>query len=233
MRAPRTLRTALVATGVTVALGASAAGAFAQPAAASEGGAPTAHTVGHGTAGRVHVKTVKLADKVSRAKVYRTGKHRYEAEIWAKGLKYGTLTAKGRTVHADPNGLHIALHPNGKVTSWVERARPKPKPAVQRVLVASAPLADDTSTVNLYKITAHHYEADIYVGATKIGTLVAKGHAAHGENNGLHILLRPDGQLSSWTDQTPTPQPEDNDQPTPATPTTPDTPSPTTDATTT
>lgn len=205
MRAPRTLRIALVATGVTVALGASAAGALAQPPVASERVARAAHTVGHGTAGRIHVKTVKLADKVSRAKVYRTGKHRYDAEIWAKGLKYGTLTTKGRTVHADHNGLHIALHPNGKVTSWVERARPKPKPAVQRVLVASAPLADDTSTVKLYKITAHHYEADIYAGGTRTGILVAKGHAAHDEMNGLHIVLRPDGRLSSWTDQPPAP----------------------------
>ena len=144
MRAPRTLRTALVTAGVTAALGVPATGAFAQPAPASERAASAADASGHCKTKRVHVRTVKLADKVSRAKVFKTGKHRYEAEIWAKGLKYGTMTAKGRAAHAEHNGLHITLGANGKVTSWAERAKPQPKPVVKRVLLASATLADGT-----------------------------------------------------------------------------------------
>ncbi|MFF4255040.1 hypothetical protein ACFY1L_27910 [Streptomyces sp. NPDC001663] len=227
MRAPRTLRTALVAAGVTAALGVSAAGAFAQPAPEARTVASASHANGHcQKTNRVYVKTVKLADRVSKAKVFKTGKHRYEAEIWAKGLKYGTMTAKHRTAHANHNGLHIALHPNGKVTSWVERA--KPKPVVKRVLVSTAPLADGSSTAKLYRISANHYEADIYAHGTKLDTLVANGRAAYGENNGLHVTLQPDGRLSSWVDDTPapdpTPQPDETDTPAPLAPATPDTP---------
>ncbi|MFF4505213.1 hypothetical protein [Streptomyces sp. NPDC001401] len=224
MRASRTLRTALVAAGVTAALGVSATGAFAQSAPATKTAASAAHTSGHCKTKRVHVKTVKLADKVSRAKVFKTGKHRYEAEIWGKGLKYGTMAAQGRTAHADHNGLHVALHPNGKVTSWVERAKTRPKPVVKRVLLASAPLADGTSTANIYKVTAHHYEADVYADGTRIDTLVANGRTAYGRLNGLHVALQPDGQLSSWVDQGPTPQPDHTQQPAPIAPVTPDTP---------
>ncbi|POX51315.1 hypothetical protein C3489_20245 [Streptomyces sp. Ru71] len=212
MRAPRTLRTALVAAGVTAALGASAAGAFAAPPApAAQAAAPAAPAHSPHPAERVYVKTVKLADKVSLAKVFRTGKHRYEAEIWAKGVKYGTLVAHGKPAHGRSNGLHVTLRPNGTVTSWVERA--KPKPVVKRVLVASAPLADGVSTARIYKVTAHHHEADIYAHGVRMGTLVADGRAAYGEHNGLHIVLRPDGRIGSWLDRTPAPAPQPDDDP--------------------
>lgn len=151
------------------------------------------------------MKSVKLADKVSKAKVYKTGKHRYEADIWAKGVKSGTLHANGKPAHARNNGLHVTLHPSGKVTSWAERA--KPKPVVKHVLVATAPLADGTSTAKIYKLTAGPYRADVFAGGTKTDTLDADGRAAHGEYNGLHVALQPDGRLSSWVDQTPTPDP--------------------------
>jgi len=226
MRAPRTLRTALVAAGVTAALGASATGAFAHSAPAAKTAASATHASGHCKTGRVYVKTVKLADKVSRAKVFKTGKHRYEAEIWGKGLKYGTMAAKGRTAHAEHNRLHMALHPDGTITSWVERAKPQPKPLVKRSLIASAPLADGTSTAKIYKVTANHYEADIYADGVRFDALVADSRAAYGENNGLHVVLRPDGQLSSWVDQAPSPapQPDDSGRPAPTAPATPATP---------
>jgi hypothetical protein len=200
MRSSRTLRTALVAAGVTAALGVSAAGAIALPASQTGKAAPAAHaTDAPSKTERVHVKTVRLADKVSTAKVYTTGKYRYEAEIWAKGVKYATLYTNGKAAppaHAENNGLHVTLHPNGKVTSSVERA--EPKPVAKRVLIADATLADGTSTAKVYKLAAGHYEADIFAGATKIDTLVAEGHTAHGQNNGLHVALQPDGQLASW-----------------------------------
>lgn len=197
MRAPRTLRTALIATGVTAALGVSAAGALAVDAPST----PAARTVTQQPeAKRVYVKTVKLADKVSRAKVYKTGKNRYEAELWAKGSRYGALYSQGRPAYAQNNGLHITLHPNGKVTSWVQEAKPKPKPVTKRVLVATPTLADGSTKAKLYKLTDDHYEADLYADTTHLDTLVANGHAAHGENNGLHVSLQPDGELRSWLD---------------------------------
>lgn len=201
MRAPRTLRTTLFAAGLTAALGISAAGAFAVDGHATASGSSTAH---HSKAKRVHVTTVKLADHVSRAKVYKTGKDRYEAEIWAKDLRYGALYTQGRAAYAQNNGLHITLHPDGKVTSWVERAKPEPKPVVNRVLVDTVTLADGTTTAKLYRVTADHYEADILADGVRLDTLVVDGHrAAHGETNGLRVALQPDGRLTSWVDATP------------------------------
>ena len=110
MRALRTLRTSLVATGATAVLAASASGAFA---AVAPEAAPVAHAATHCKDKRVLVKTVRLADGVSVAKVHKTGKHRFEAEIWAKGQKYGTLVSKGEPVHGRNNGLHVTLYPNG------------------------------------------------------------------------------------------------------------------------
>ncbi|KUN05901.1 hypothetical protein AQI95_13205 [Streptomyces yokosukanensis] len=211
MRALRTLRTTLVAAGATAVLATSAAGAFA---AAAPEAAPVAHASAHHCKDkRVLVKTVRLADKVSVAKVYKTGKHRFEADIWAKGEKYGTLFTKGKTVHGQSNGLHVTLHPDGKVTSWVERGKPKHKhehkhqPVAKRILVSVTTLADDVSTGKVYKLGAHHYEADIYAHGTKLDTLVAKNRAAYGQNNGLHVALQPDGRLTSWVDDDPRPEP--------------------------
>ncbi|MBC2908146.1 hypothetical protein [Streptomyces cupreus] len=45
-------------------------------------------------------------------------------------------------------------------------------------------------------------------------TLVAKGHPAFGQNNGLHVTLQPDGSLTSWIDESPAPP----DQPQPDVP---------------
>ncbi|MDC0769857.1 hypothetical protein [Streptomyces sp. HD] len=225
MRAPRTLRTALVATGVTAALGVSAVGAFAAdtPAKAPVKSVGQVGQAGkaahHSKAERVHVKTVKLADKVSRAKLYRTGEDRYEAEIWVKGRKYGALYTDGRAAaRAQNNGLHVTLHPNGKVTSWIERAKPKPqpKPVVKRLLVATPTLADGVTTAKVYRLATHHYEADIFADGVRLDTLVANGRAAYGENNGLKVVLKPDGQLISGFDETTdpatTPSPGTDDQ---------------------
>ncbi|MFC8244310.1 hypothetical protein [Streptomyces chartreusis] len=191
MRASRTLRTALVAAGVTTALGISAAGAFAAPAHIPS-------TSQHTNAKRVYVTTVKLADEAGRAKVYKTGKDRYEAEIWAEGAKYGTLYTQGMPTHAQHNGLHVTLRPDGRVSSWVERA--EPEPADERVLIGTSTLADGSTTARIYRLTADHYEADVHAGGKRLVTLVADGRAAYGENDGLHVALHPDGRLASWGD---------------------------------
>jgi hypothetical protein len=192
MRAPRTLRTALVAAGVTTALGVSAAGAFALDVPADRSGASATD---RSKAERVHVRTVELADRLSRAQVHKTGEDRYEAEIWAGDQRYGALYTQGRAAYAQHNGLHITLHPDGEVTSWVERAKPKPEPVVNRVLVDMVTLADGATTAKLYRVTADHHEAEFLADGVRLDTLVADGHrAAHGENNGLYVALQPDGR---------------------------------------
>lgn len=201
MRAPRPLRTALVAASVTAcvtaALGVSATGAFAvDPARATTGTSAGPQP----EAKRVHVRTVNLADDVSRAKVYKAGEDRYEAELWAEGRRYGALYTQGMAANAQNNGLHITLHPDGEVTSWVERAKPKPKAVVNRVLVGTPTLADGSTTAKLYRVAADHYEAEVLADGIRLDTLVADGRAAQGEHNGLHVALQPDGRLTSWVD---------------------------------
>ncbi|MFB7509850.1 hypothetical protein [Streptomyces broussonetiae] len=73
-------------------------------------------------------------------------------------------------------------------------------------------VADDTSTAKVYKIGPTHYEADIYAHGHKLDTLTAKGHTAHGENNGLHVTLH----VTSCVEDAPQPQPGTGDaKPTP------------------
>jgi hypothetical protein len=160
----------------------------------------TPHTVE-----RVHMKTVRLADQVSRAEVYRTGKHHYEADIRAEGGTYGTLRTDGRAAHAQSGGLRVTLHPDGGVTSRVERARPEPRPVAKRLLVATPTLADGVTTAKVYRLSADYCEADILANGVRLVALVADGHAARSVHNGLHLALQPDGRPTSRVDEDATP----------------------------
>ncbi|MEJ8643283.1 hypothetical protein WKI68_21635 [Streptomyces sp. MS1.HAVA.3] len=85
----------------------------------------------------------------------------------------------------------------------------KPTPGV-RAYVTTVKLADG-SVAKVYKIADNHFEADIFAGSTKPATLVSKGgDAAYGQSNGLHVVLQPNGTVSSWVEggQKPKPEPE-------------------------
>ncbi|GAA3136005.1 hypothetical protein ACFQ0X_02185 [Streptomyces rectiviolaceus] len=239
---PRALRTSIVtATAATAITLGAASGALAatQPThtAATVEAAAHAKSKSKSKTKRVYVKTVKLASKGHTAKVYKLGKGKYQADILFKGKKVGVLNAFGKTALANLNGLHIKLTPRGTVTSWADRAKPAPKPTPKpkpkpkpgkRELVRIDTLVDG-SMAKVYKLSTNHWQADIYggsVGSAGIGTLDANGRSASGENNGLHVVLSPDGKLSSWADQakedpapapdpTPTPDPEPTPDPDP------------------
>ncbi|MGW8331303.1 hypothetical protein ACWGLE_25805 [Streptomyces sp. NPDC055897] len=68
-----------------------------------------------------------------------------------------------------------------------------------RSFVKSVKLADG-SVAKVYKLGQNHYEAEIWANGSKLDTLVAKGASAVGQNNGLHVVLDPDGTFSSWVD---------------------------------
>ncbi|MFE9481798.1 hypothetical protein ACFYNM_24715 [Streptomyces spororaveus] len=75
----------------------------------------------------------------------------------------------------------------------------EPAPGV-RAYVTTVKLADG-SVAKVHKVGANHFEADIYAGSTKLDTLVSKGAAAsYGQNNGLHVVLRPNGTVTTWMD---------------------------------
>ncbi|MEU2548169.1 hypothetical protein ABZ618_22475 [Streptomyces roseolus] len=82
---------------------------------------------------------------------------------------------------------------------------------------SSWPLADG-STARVRQTGEGSYRADV-VGrdGVLIGTLTSTGgRPAYGENNGLHLVLRPDGSVSSWREDVPAPVPTPKPRPEPA-----------------
>ncbi|MFJ3612577.1 hypothetical protein [Streptomyces hydrogenans] len=83
--------------------------------------------------------------------------------------------------------------------------------------VSSWPLADG-STAQVRQTGEGSYSADI-VGrdGVLIGSLTSTGgQPGYGENNGLHIVLQPDGTVSSWREDVPAPVPTPEPAPKPA-----------------
>ncbi|MFE6227178.1 hypothetical protein [Streptomyces sp. NPDC057854] len=81
-------------------------------------------------------------------------------------------------------------------------------PAGQAVFWRNVDLADG-SLAKVYQDGPGRFSADVYGGGQLLGTLRSTdGKPAYGENNGLHIVLRPDGTVRSWLDRVPAPQPD-------------------------
>ncbi|MEU7029308.1 hypothetical protein AB0A60_21815 [Streptomyces sp. NPDC046275] len=87
-------------------------------------------------------------------------------------------------------------------------------PVVGRVFLQSYRLADG-SVARVYLTTPTDYQAEIWAGGTLLDTLRTSGQPAYGQNNGLHVVLQPDGTVSSWMDQVPTPKPDPKPTPKP------------------
>ncbi|MCX4527077.1 MULTISPECIES: hypothetical protein [unclassified Streptomyces] len=86
-------------------------------------------------------------------------------------------------------------------------AKPTKPTKPVRAFVATVKLADG-SVAKVYKIGDRHFEADILAGSTKLDTLVSRGGAAaYGQNNGLHVVLQPDGTVRSWMEGGEKPKP--------------------------
>ncbi|MCX5145407.1 MULTISPECIES: hypothetical protein [unclassified Streptomyces] len=114
-------RTLVRAAAVTVCagtlLGLPAAAALAEGVPA----ASAAHSAG---APRTLLKTLGLADGVSKANVYRIAEGGFQADILAAdGAKAATLTSSDGSAGFGGSGpLHVALRPDGRLSSWVGAA---------------------------------------------------------------------------------------------------------------
>ncbi|MGR4881418.1 hypothetical protein ACIPUC_18700 [Streptomyces sp. LARHCF249] len=99
--------------------------------------------------------------------------------------------------------------PPAKPTEPAKPTAPPVKPtAGVRAYLTTVKLADG-SVAKVYKIGPNHFEADVFAGSTKLDTLVSKGAAAaYGQNNGLHVVLQPNGTVTSWTDGGEQPKPQ-------------------------
>lgn len=113
-------------------------------------------------------------------------------------LRSAAVVVGAATALAVPVGSAFAYSPAGSTTG--------PAASV-RAYVTTVKLADG-SVAKVYKIGEGHFEADILAGSTKLDRLVSKGEAAtYGQNDGLHVVLRPNGTVTSWTDGTAKPKP--------------------------
>ncbi|MFJ3881409.1 hypothetical protein ACIPW5_28665 [Streptomyces sp. NPDC090077] len=78
--------------------------------------------------------------------------------------------------------------------------KPAGKPWKGRVYVTTVKLADG-SVAKVYKAGDGRFEADVLARGTKLDTLVSRnGEPAYGQHNGLHVVLRPDGTVTSWVE---------------------------------
>ncbi|WP_338495338.1 hypothetical protein [Streptomyces sp. SJL17-4] len=92
---------------------------------------------------------------------------------------------------------------------------PTPTSSDESVLWRNVDLADG-SLAKVYKDGPDRFSAEIYAGGSLIDTLVSTdGQPAYGQNNGLHVVLRPDGTVRSWVETTPKPAPKPEPKPTP------------------
>ncbi|MFE5627750.1 hypothetical protein ACFQ8S_37505 [Streptomyces virginiae] len=77
--------------------------------------------------------------------------------------------------------------------------------APARAFVTAVKLADG-SVAKVHRVGRSHFEADIYAAGAKLDTLVSRGSAAaYGQSNGLHVVLQPNGTVTSWLDGAPKP----------------------------
>lgn len=121
-------------------------------------------------------------------------------------LRTAAVVAGAAAVLALPVGSAFADSPTPPVRPSVQPSA-KPTPGV-RAYITTVKLADG-SVAKVYKIAANHFEADIFSGSTKLDTLVGKGGAAsYGQNNGLHVVLQPNGTVTSWMEGADKPKPK-------------------------
>ncbi|WP_284575638.1 hypothetical protein [Streptomyces sp. 2P-4] len=102
------------------AVAACAAGLLALPTASALAEGLPAASAAQSAGPRTLLRSVALADGVSRADVYRAGEA-YEAEILdADGVTAAVLTSRnGVTDIGGTGALHAALRPDGRLDSWV------------------------------------------------------------------------------------------------------------------
>ncbi len=123
-------------------------------------------------------------------------------------LRSAAVVAGAATVLALPVGSAFAdspAVPEPEVLPGI--GQPSVIPAASgRAYVTTVKLADG-SVAKVYEIGNSHFEADVFAGSTKLDTLVSKaGAASYGQNDGLHVVLRPNGTVTSWMEGAPKPQ---------------------------
>ncbi|MFF9013465.1 hypothetical protein ACF09C_10935 [Streptomyces sp. NPDC014870] len=97
-------------------------------------------------------------------------------------------------------------------SSQSDQQQPQVDPPVERAFIKSFKLADG-SVAKVYQTGTDQYAAEIWAGGSLIDTLTTTGSPAYGQNNGLHVVLQPDGTVTSWVEGGPKPEPKPEPKP--------------------
>ncbi|MCQ4212559.1 hypothetical protein [Streptomyces longispororuber] len=120
-----------------------------------------------------------------------------KADIAQNGTAKGHLTAYVDDATKKIDGYTFTLTSDGTVTAKKDA---KPAPDHRRQYVKTVRLADGVSVAKVYKLDTCHYQADVYAHGQRLDTLDANNRTAYGQNNGLHVALKPNGNVTSWLD---------------------------------
>ncbi|MEU4205064.1 hypothetical protein AB0B79_13430 [Streptomyces sp. NPDC039022] len=136
------------------------------------------------------VRTVPLADGISKAEVRRLGDQHYRARIVARGDVLATLETKQRDAGLDANDMFVVLSLDGKVHSWMGGGHQGP---------GTFKLAGGW-TAKVTKVGELHYRAQILGrGGAVYGTVEADQQDAGVVANGVPIVLSGGGVISAHT----------------------------------
>lgn len=113
-------------------------------------------------------------------------------------MRSSRRTTALRTAAVVTGAVAVLALPVGSAVAESPTAPPVTPPVKERVFLTTVTLADG-SVATVYRVGDRHFEADVLAGGTGLDTLVSKGgKRAHGQNNGLHVVLRPNGTVTSW-----------------------------------
>ncbi|GHC35243.1 hypothetical protein [Streptomyces cinnamoneus] len=158
--------------------------------------APAANAVAAGpakassTAAAPEVRTQKLADGASTARITKVGDHHYTLEILYQGHVLAKIEADQHDAGVNANGMFVVLTFDGKAVSWLGGMQHGE---------GSLPLPDG-STAKVTKVSRGHWTLQIVDRWGDVrATLDADRKDAAVNANGMYIVLTWDGAFSAWT----------------------------------
>ncbi|MEU9701516.1 hypothetical protein [Streptomyces sp. NPDC047981] len=123
----------------------------------------------------------------------------------------GAFAADNPAEQGDQSGQSSQSDPSGQ-GDRSDQQQPQVDPPVERAFIKSFKLADG-SVAKVYQTGTDQYAAEIWAGGSLIDTLTTTGSPAYGQNNGLHVVLQPDGTVTSWGEDGPKPEPKPEPKP--------------------
>ncbi|MEV5241854.1 hypothetical protein AB0K89_22510 [Streptomyces cinnamoneus] len=175
-----------VRTAVRAAATAALAAALLVPAANAVAAVPAKAS---STAAASEVRTQKLADGVSTARITKLGDHHYTLEILYRGHVTAKIEADRRDAGVNANGMFVVLDFDGKAVSWLGGAQRGE---------GTFPLPDG-STAKVTKVSQGHWTLQIVNHWGDVtATLDADHRNAAVNANAMYIVLEQGGTWSAW-----------------------------------